>query len=368
MNRTVVFTSKDGKTWKPQGWFTFRFPDWRATAVAFGDAGDGIAIGLGFSNSILLGKLGSSGYVFDDVAYPAPTDTGWSNLPPKGQNPPNLGANADPTGQSTWLVYTNITASTVIGRVPGSKRYVLLAYPTDLVVSPGVGGGPKGNEVKGAKPQVTTHGYSFYVFDTQTKTFTQNLPIGPSPTNRDPAEADFVMHLTVLDPARQATDDGPIMLYWYDVDGASKTAVIRGRVIKGMTPAGDLDTSDDLPLNGRKPDGSPIPFSVLGSTGGTGHWYGDYKGGSAYLDSSNARFFPMWVQNDSAAHWTEVVVHTKFALSQRRGTAPTKFVLAVQKKVVAQPVALTDHWWDSEWARKAGELHERQQTQRARRQ
>jgi hypothetical protein len=174
----------------------------------------------------------------------------------------------------------------------GASETVALAYPATVQDSNNKG----------------VDGYALYFFRPSTKQFAQADPILPLVH----ASGHFLMHMVAIDPLL----NGPVLLYWYDVDGNAQTATIRGRIIYDD---GSYSEDFDAAVVAPQP-GTVVPYSF----GAHQAWYGDYQtaGGYAHFDynpdgSKTFDYFPMWVQSDGTARYSHVSVTRAGAAGQK---------------------------------------------------
>lgn len=186
-------------------------------------------------------------------------------------------------------IYANIWASTITAKFGFAG--VLLTFPTTLKSD---GGATLG------------HGYRLFSFEPSTNRFTEGRVVAPAKSDPD----NVVMHLAAVDAG-----SGPALLHWTDIDSASRTATIRGRLVGLSGPiAADFDIAREA--------GSSANWNL--DQVSSAYWYGDYHTGSGFhvrqSDSGAAsrapctgcitdsyKFYPMWVQPDGTVRYTEVV-------------------------------------------------------------
>ncbi len=230
-------------------------------------------VAFGLYNFLTFGKKQTNGkFTFDGSATATPIAAGWSD----GVDPSYASING-----------TRIAANALLTRTPGGSDLVL-AYPATVTDSNG-----KKND-----------GYQMYVFDPSNNQFGQAQPIFPA--IHSPGH--FLMHMVAIDPG-----SGPILLYWYDVDGNTKTASIRGRLVyengSYSTDFAVATTTFILPPKYPKPQIVTYSFATNSA------WYGDYHtaGGYAWngitqINKQLYQYYPMWVQSDGNAHYSHVSV------------------------------------------------------------
>jgi hypothetical protein len=117
-----------------------------------------------------------------------------------------------------------------------------------------------------------------------TGSWTALPPIAPSSPDPD----NFVLHLTAIDIGQ-----GPILLYWYDVDTVTYEARIRGRFVTA-----DNQWSWDFTIG--------ASFDVTTAA----DWYGDYHTAGGYRETTSGaidyNYYPVWIQPDGKVHFTRV--------------------------------------------------------------
>jgi hypothetical protein len=114
-------------------------------------------------------------------------------------------------------------------------------------------------------------------------------------------------HLAVADPG-----SGPVLLYWTDLDSATKKVTVRGRLITGKNKF-----TDDFTIS--QAAGQPTNFTLAGNE----YWYGDYHTAGGYVKKSSLTtgqgpftvtlasttrydYYPMWVEPNSTLRYTRV--------------------------------------------------------------
>lgn len=334
IGKTYLYTSADsGATWRARGAYQ-NYWGWRMPAVSRGQAGYAAAFGA----SLLLGGLNAKGEIPGWSVKPAPAgSTSWDGKW-FWENPKWYPLGADGKRHVNRVCTNGVGWGVAVeSRVPGSNA-ILLAFPASLKppaktpasagVSPKAAivgaikdklkipealGGPSGGAA--AAPPALTHGFRLVLYRPDTDEMSELPPALPVGGTVDQA----VMQLNFIDPG-----DGPILAYWYDVDAASETAIIRGRMILGPDRMSkDFDIS--------RAGGKARAFSLIRTDGGTSickvpgsYWFGDYKtaggfkagtprasglkGGLAALRANGVlyRYFPMWVEPDKTIRYTEI--------------------------------------------------------------
>jgi hypothetical protein len=289
VDRTYVLRSTDeGANWTDLGFIPglgHGDTGWRTGIVAMQN-GD-LAFGA-FNFFMFAHKQNNGTYSFSSATYPTTAPSGWSDT----SNPVFSAING-----------TRIMANSLLTRVPGSKS-LAIAYPASI---------------KDAN-NTLADGYELFLFDPSNNNLAQAAPILPTVH----ALGHFLMHMVAIDPG-----SGPVLLYWYDIDGNAKTATMRGRFIYN-----DGNYSDDFaiatiteykgppsPTKGQT-DSFTVPYKF--QTGFA--WYGDYHTAGGYTPSGimpttsqTFHYYPMWVQSDGKARYSHVsVTHTLIA----KGPAP----------------------------------------------
>lgn len=281
----IVRSTNRGTTWKSVG----TLPNagnarWRIPILPLQG---GAQLAFGMTDEIFVAVAAGNGYQFQSSFQPAPqVDWGWDDS--FYSNPNTYGANST----------LRIRAPSALTRAPGSKEKYFLMYHATL----------KAVKVGGPGHQGNTYGYEFVRNDGS-----ELRPIGP----KDASANSFVMQLTAIDPGA-----GPVLLYWYDINGATKKGSVRGRFVFNEDQySPDFDIAVDV-------GGGAHLFDVIPNTK---YWYGDYKTAGGYgpkglqpVSTSLYRYFPQWVEPDGAIHFSEVVLsHDKFTKALQ---APTIFV------------------------------------------
>jgi hypothetical protein len=140
------------------------------------------------------------------------------------------------------------------------------------------------------QPETLGAGDGYRVYFVDYPNWREFVPIAPKSGNPQ----DSVLHPTVID-----TGEGPVFIYWYDVDEAANQATIRGRVVISDNPYANLG---DRMVGDFVVDG---PFA-LGN-----RWYGEYHTAGGYRSQSNEMttsytFYPVWVQPGRTVHFARV--------------------------------------------------------------
>jgi hypothetical protein len=178
-------------------------------------------------------------------------------------------------------------ANTVSARAPDAAGMVI-AFPTILTDTAGI----------------QTNGYDVVFYDPAKPTTAEEYrPVAPLNYSHNGA----IMHLTTIDPGQ-----GPILLYWADVDGKANTMRVRGRIITGPeTSTKDFDISPTYDLTVK------------------GYWYGDYWTASGFARTLPTPgkwrqrnlfyyFYPTWVDSDGTGRFAEIEVE----VTQTGATSP----------------------------------------------
>lgn len=289
LNKTVVFTATVGDKWVELG--SVAADGWRYATVPLEKGG----LALGREMSLTFGRRqpipGSnrSKFVFDAgfLTFAMNDGTfGWDraayNEAHKEAKPANVIAGD--------LIKANMWAHTICARL-GTGRQILLVYPFT----------PDGDVKNGTC-------YRAMIYDRDAKPEEAFHQIGEdiAPTGSTGSLTDgWIMHLTAIE-----VGEGPVLLYWYDIDAAAATGTIRGRLVGGD----DYNHVDDFALS--VAGGLPRSFA-LDQDNGAGSWYGDYLTAGGFkifqkISSKTAadfRYVPMWVEPDGSFRYTNVLVH-----------------------------------------------------------
>src|ERR1043165_745581 len=273
--RTYVLRSKDeGSHWTTLGYLSKAV--WRQD-VAYLPNGDlAFSTGKGFA----FAHFKNGAFDFSTPAQPAASDgtAGW-------------GTEAET--KANVLALNHIMGSAIAGHL-GDGKTNFLAFKARFADS-------SGNQ---------HYGYRLFLYDQAAGAFGELPPILPA---SEPASGkrSITMHLTAID-----VGDGPVMLYWDDVDAATATVTIRGRLLVR--------------------DGSTSPDFVVASDGAASHtfpatagvWYGDYRTAAGYAskDSFEYHYFPIWVESDQRVHFSHV------SATLKPGITKAKFYLAPKWK------------------------------------
>lgn len=236
---------------------------WGAPAVPLSPTRIAVAAGSG----VAIGTTGSSDtFTFpEEMDAPPDVNWGWDNWD-KPSNPALLAR-----------VGANIQGSTILANMPGAPGQLLLAFPAKVGIA---------------------DGFRVYAYDPEPpKTRFRELdPIVP----RSEPETSSVILLTAVDPG----DNGPVLLYWTDLNGGTLQGRVHGRVIVDLHHAAEV------------PDITPVPFALTLPKPPSDpeelpqpYFHGDYRTAEGFKAGSKTgplfemdvyRYFPMWVQP-----WTE---------------------------------------------------------------
>jgi len=191
LNRSLILVGNKGKDWKSLGYINV--PVWRFGIVPRGENFD-----LGYSNVIVTGNTNPTGKYWIDTQglQTSVGDWGWENGKLYG---------ADKTAFPRNVIYTNISAHTLTGRV-GTFGDTFIAFPDST--------------------SKDRHGYRLFFYSHKTNKFAQANPILPVSTDPD----SYVFHLTMID-----IGSGPVLLYWYDVNAATMKATVGSRFLRSST-------------------------------------------------------------------------------------------------------------------------------------
>lgn len=222
----------------------------------------------------------------------------------------NLGASSNKDEGATWQHFDNrpwtkdLTLEkkiiTVSGKATGIntnivRKHLLMRSPDSrgmmLALPEMIGGG---------------FGYGLYFYSYPGGLVLPLPPIAP----KNPGKDNFILHLAGID-----FGEGPILLYWYDVNAAAMTMQVRGRILTS-------DHSQTADFN----------ISTLFSTPGSSSWFGDYITAGGFhrrrpaavttLQSTGDRlnrsggvsekyeFLPVWKQPGGHAYFANVTYTT----------------------------------------------------------
>lgn len=267
IKKTYVLTSTNsGKDWTTKGVVDADWWMWRAMAVPLPQG----KLAVGWNGAVYLGTPAKDGKL------------GFKPIPG-----PDIVADydGDKLPQAAFGAWP-----TVLARVPGAPTKVFLMVPSTFAIQ------------VTAKAQMT-HAYKVFVVDTATGTWSEPMKglNNIVPANR--TTNSLITHLTPVD-----TGEGPILFYWHDLSGDTKTATIRGRIYFSENVMTDFVIS--------KKDGIDASFSLPGPDGA--YFYRDYKmaegfrrkSGSGLLSKTVYDYFPAWVEPDDGgtAHFSRVTV------------------------------------------------------------
>lgn len=265
IKKNMVMVSDDkGKTWKQMGyiegdWHQF----WRGGIVPFSN--DEVAftfgskLGLKKNNNLKLENITGKEIIDTETAW------GW------GSEGANLKAGE--------FIGSNMWANTVSARAGNTKNTVLISFPT---------------EVKKADKE--QHGYRLFVYNTAENSLGELPEILPENANNQ----SIIFHLALVD-----LGVGPVMAYWYDINGEDFSVTIKGRFIYS-----ENESSDDFVIS--KIKGEKNTFSL---TAAKRYWYGDYHTASGYavtsttLGAQSFHYYPIWVQPDGTVKYAEVKLY-----------------------------------------------------------
>ena len=263
VNKTLLLTSKGGTSWTSAGVLEGGF--WRlGMASALKSTSMQTPIAFGGSNSVFTGQKSA----------PMSYSFGAASNVPTGQ----WGWEGDDLGMLKKHIQAKIWACTIVARVHSASNTAVLVFP-DTYPSRG-------------------NGCRVYFYDIDKDKFCEADPIVPE----DGSAKSCVLHPTIID-----SGTGPLLLYWYDMNGNTLKGKIRGRVIAGSgTYTNDFDISTD--------QDKPYSFDL---TVANKYWYGDYHTAGGFvaaktinrfqkIDVRTVRFFPMWVQPDQTIRYGEV--------------------------------------------------------------
>ncbi|MDT7543516.1 MAG: hypothetical protein QOE33_3420 [Acidobacteriota bacterium] len=267
INKTLVMLSDTaGSSWKTLGYIGQA--QWRFGVVPL--SGDELTFGFASSVLTAIKNPATGKYTFDSTGVAAPTGQfnwmGWWDF--KGTGVPLTKNNG------------NVFGIPILARAPGSKS-VVLAFPDTFGAS--------------------GYGYRVFFYDRANKTLAEGPPIMPAAGGA----SSIAFHLTAAD-----SGTGPILLYWTDLNSATKKITVRGRLLTGVG-----ESSEDFTVS--RASGADYSFALTSSK-----WFGDYHTASALVrktghvegqgkftvDMRTTRFdfYPMWVEPDNDVHYTRV--------------------------------------------------------------
>lgn len=315
LNKTLLATSTDqGKSWTSHGLLS-NFRGWRIGALRVSPADqpgtDLLAIAAG--RTLLVGKRNSSGrYEFDPNAIPIAANPVWGSWWPWQdsaewqQSAPTSILATGKQRDSAALVGFNAGAHTVLFRVPNSDL-IGLAVPASL-----------------NKVLKSASGYQIFLYNARNNSISELSPIAPT----NPGRGGLILHVVAVD-----VGEGPILLYWTDVDADTKRATIRGRFILGADQASH---SSDFVISRDKNQSREIDLTTTQGP----RWYGDYQMAGGYgsnkkvgsLSIREVHYFPVWIEPQDAPRFTEVVYQMGFperVSAPAAGVVPSYRVLPI---------------------------------------
>ncbi|HEX5760430.1 MAG TPA: hypothetical protein VF121_14675 [Thermoanaerobaculia bacterium] len=278
VNRTYVFSSDDGgKSFARLGFYGPRL--WGPQAVVLGDGRLALGIGAGVFVATPNAETGA----LDLSAGASVAGAQWEwRFPP--------GTDLD------RRMELFIGGNTLLARAPGKKEVLIFGFPS-LV-----------EKTKG-DPSTRTQGFRLFLHDPSAAgpgVFAEIPAILPTGSPADSA----VLHVTAL----VAVDGGPVLLYWTDLDGATNTARVRGRVLHEGS-FGSVKKLADFDIARAGGVKAPFVLTEPGIDPATtkdlpAYFYGDYRTAGAFLDpvvketplhtTFKYRYYPVWIQP-----WTE---------------------------------------------------------------
>ncbi len=286
VGKTWVLRSDDeGSTWNTLG--TIGVARWRI-GVAPVENGK---LAFAWNNQVLFAAPQSGNkYKFDSAGIPTSgVDAGWKPAFDKTVAPWNT-------------IGANIWGSTVIAKSPHSWS-VVTAFP-DLITD------KDGKESKA---------YRLYLYDRVSNRYAESAPVLPSKHGPN----DMVMHLTAIEPG----GTGPILLYWYDLDGDAGTATIRGRLVFGNELVSqDFVVAKDTLLPAPQPGPPPkiVTHSFQYAAASGKYWYGDYHSAGAYAAGTDTwHYYPIWIQPDKTVRFAHVTATIRAAAAPGFSTVET---------------------------------------------
>lgn len=282
LDRTLLVTSVDaGETWTPMATVPRR--GWRmgveATPYVPGvkNPFDQFSIAIDGTNFTFASKRGDGTYEMDGFVQPISNDAVWGWTDAFAKNPL-----AGTEGHR--YIGSNIWAHTILARLPAARGF-LFAFPSVIKRSAG-----------------DTYGYRLFAVEDGVPT--ELDPIVPTQADTD----GFTMHLSAID-----LGEGPVMLYWTDMNGKTKQGTVRGRVI--IASSWRTDDFDVDVVGGNR-------HSWNLTEGQYGYWFGDFRTAGGYRDR-RYHYYPMWVETDGTMRYAHVNFDLEIhVLAERRPEAP----------------------------------------------
>ena len=250
VNKTLVATTTGNAPWTLLGQFSPKV--WRAGIVPI-DSDDVV---LGFYDRVVPAKIDADKLMLDKAVVSA-SDLSWGDWNATKKNLPYA------------HIKSHMWVHTIPARTPGSDGVMLIA--SDIL------DGNKG------------FGYRIFFYDLQTKTFEEAVdnPIGPALEN----EKNVAFHLQAID-----LGEGPIFLYWKDLDTETRHITVRGRFV---TAKGEM--SGDFAIS--RANGKPRSFDV---TSEKPYWHGDYQTADGYISGSRYVYKPVWPEPGKRVRFAHV--------------------------------------------------------------
>jgi hypothetical protein len=279
IGRTYVFSSDDGgRSFDKRGFLTPAV--WGPQAVALSKGR--LAVGIGTGLVIATRNSATGGLDFPTLGLAVQDANAQWRFPPGSDL------------ERRMAVYSR--GNTLLAPAPGNGERLIFGFPSLVEKT-------KGNS------STLTQGFRLFLYDpavldpSAPGAFAE-LPEAIVPAG-SPANS-AVLHVTAV----VAEPGGPILLYWTDLDGATNTARVRGRILhEGAFTGGKSFQDFDIALAA----GAVAPF-VLTEPGTdpsteqdlSAYFYGDYRTAGAFRDPdisqtptltvSTYRFYPVWVQ------------------------------------------------------------------------
>jgi hypothetical protein len=139
------------------------------------------------------------------------------------------------------------------------------------------------------------------------------------------------MHLTAVD-----LGTGPVLLYWYDLDSATKTMTIRGRLITG-----NGQYSPDFVISKQ---GSATSFALTSAY----YWFGDYKTAGGFIREGNIitgqgpfkvtthvahyHYYPIWINPLGSVNYADVDYSLDLSTFSSKNAKPLQLVETPQTR------------------------------------
>lgn len=137
------------------------------------------------------------------------------------------------------------------------------------------------------------HGYRVRFYNRKDGTFSNDAAAAIVPKNAGAKNGIF--HLTAVDSGQ-----GPVLLYWLDLEGEARVATVRGRLILG-----NGQYSKDFAIS--KSGEAVRSFALDPPNAALPYWYDDFWTAGGYRRVAVTHtYYPLWVDPDQAVHFTRV--------------------------------------------------------------